>query len=78
MTPLLPATYDLAWSVVALLGLVLTVVSLVRWRDRWRSGLRSGASAAAWLLVILLLPWLGAAVHLAVTPRPEAVGDDGS
>jgi len=74
---LVPATYDLAWSVAVLLvptlAVVLTIVSLVRWRRQTRPE----GSAVAWLLVILLLPGLGAAVHLAVTPRPEPVGEAG-
>jgi len=66
-----PAAYDVLWPLVVLLVLPLTIVSLLRWRAAARSTSRS----VGWLLVILLLPGLGAVVHLAVTPRPDAIGD---
>lgn len=59
-----PAPYDVLWSAAVLLVFPLVVAALLRWR---RQDLATGR-ALVWLLVILLLPGLGAAVHLAVTP----------
>ncbi|MBO3088837.1 PLDc N-terminal domain-containing protein [Cellulomonas dongxiuzhuiae] len=64
--PLMPAFYDVVWSIAVLLVLPLTVVALMR----WRSHDRPTTAAVLWVLVILLLPGLGAAVYLAVSSRP--------
>lgn len=60
----MPSAYDVLWSLAVLMILPLTVMSLLRWRAQDQTVAR----AVVWVLVILLLPGLGAAVYLAVTP----------
>lgn len=67
-TPLLPSTYDLAWSVMAITGVVLAVVALVRWLRQSRSDL----TGLVQLAVIIRLPWLGPAAYLLATRTPAA------
>ncbi|WP_084101313.1 PLDc N-terminal domain-containing protein [Demequina sp. NBRC 110051] len=57
--PLIPASYDVVWSVIAAVILVSTLsaaISVVR-----HSRVVSGAALAGWLLLVLCLPGLGAA-----------------
>ncbi|MBD7917177.1 PLDc N-terminal domain-containing protein [Cellulomonas sp. Sa3CUA2] len=68
--PLVPAFYDVVWSIAVLLVLPLTVVALMRWRSQDRPT----RAALLWVLVILLLPGLGAAVFLAVSSRGRTAG----
>ena len=68
---MMPAAYDVLWSLTVLVALPLAVVALLRWR---KAGLRH---PLLWLLVILLLPLLGPAVFLVAAPGPAAAdGDD--
>ncbi|UZN04189.1 PLD nuclease N-terminal domain-containing protein [Cellulomonas sp. S1-8] len=69
-TELMPAAYDIVWSIAVLAVLPLVVAALLRWRGQEATT----RVAVAWLLVILLVPALGAAVYLAVTTgraRPD-------
>lgn len=68
MAVLAPATYDVVWSLFALAGLALTVVALVRW---WRADVRY---SFVWFVVILLVPWLGAAAFLLTVPGRREIG----
>lgn len=72
-TLLLPATYDVLWSLAVLVHLPLVVLALLRWRKA------EVGHPLVWLLVILLLPVLGAVVFLArPLGRGPAVGVDDS
>lgn len=62
-TTLLPATYDLLWTLAVVCALPLLVVALLRWRT---TALRR---PLLWLLVMLLLPVLGPVVFLLSAPR---------
>ena len=75
VNPLLPAGYDIVWSVVALVAAVLAIVALV---SLMRSARRLTATQAlVWVLVVLLVPVAGPLAWLAVgrragMPRREA------
>ena len=65
----MPAMYDVLWSLVVLVALPLVVVALLRWRTAELQ------YPVVWLLVILLLPALGAAAFLVRAPgRSSTVG----
>ncbi|ADG73705.1 hypothetical protein Cfla_0795 [Cellulomonas flavigena DSM 20109] len=55
----MPAAYDVFWSLTVLVAFPLLVVALLRWRKAELE------HPLVWLLVILLLPVLGAAGFLA-------------
>ncbi|WP_413354206.1 PLDc N-terminal domain-containing protein [Microbacterium sp. 1P06AB] len=75
VNPLLPAGYDIVWSVVALMAAVLAIVALV---SLTRSARRlTSTQALLWVLVVLLVPVAGPLAWLAVgrrggMPRREA------
>lgn len=75
VNPLIPAGYDIVWSVVALVAAVLAIVALV---SLTRSTKRlTSMQALVWVLVVLLVPVAGPAAWLAVgrragMPRREA------
>ena len=54
-SPLLPTAYDIAWTVMAVAGLVLTGFALVLWSKDHRNGWHGLLDVA----VILLVPVLG-------------------
>lgn len=62
---MLPATYDVLWSLAVLVAFPIGVVALLRWR---KADLQH---PLVWLLVILLLPVLGATAFL-VRPQGRA------
>ncbi len=74
MNPLVPAAYDVVWSVVALCALALALVALVRW---WRRR-ESAAAMLLWFAVILLLPVAGPLAYLAHTSAPGGRARDGA
>lgn len=59
--PLLPAPYDVVWTVVTLGGLALLVVALRLW---FRDGASSRDGALLEILVIVLVPVLGPVAYL--------------
>ncbi|WP_214467006.1 PLDc N-terminal domain-containing protein [Microbacterium flavescens] len=65
--PLIPAAYDVVWSVVALLIIVLTIVALVT-LSRLAKRLTS-AQALVWTLVVLFVPLVGPSVWLSIGRR---------
>ncbi len=69
--PFLPAWYDMAWTVVALAGLVLSLVALLAW---WRSPRMVGGLAVVWAVVILALPVIGPVFYLTVGRGRRQVG----
>ena len=58
---MLPATYDIVWSVAALAALVLFCFALVRWT---KVEFSSGSLSLLWLVVIVFVPIFGAASFL--------------
>ena len=68
---ILPASYDLIWSVTAAAGLALLIWALIRWA---RTQFTSGTVALLWLALILMLPVLGPAAFLLSSPgRPRTI-----
>lgn len=63
MSPLVPAAYDIAWTIVVTVGVVLLVMALVRWFRSTESGFRS----LLHILVILFVPLVGPAAYLFAT-----------
>lgn len=57
VNPLLPAAYDITWSLVALVPLVLTVIAavLILMSPRYTVG-----GKALWVVAVFALPFLGA------------------
>jgi hypothetical protein len=64
--PLLPATYDVVWTVVLLSGLVLLAVTLRLW---FRDGSSARDGAVLELLAIVLVPVLGPLAYLLIRSR---------
>ncbi|KTR09350.1 PLDc N-terminal domain-containing protein [Curtobacterium luteum] len=67
--PLVPATYDLVWSVVAVITVALAVVASVSLSRAARR--LSPWLAFAWAALIVLVPVLGAVAWLGVGRRTE-------
>jgi uncharacterized membrane protein YhaH (DUF805 family) len=65
--PLIPAAYDVVWSVVALLIIVLTIVALVTLSLLAKR--LTSAQALVWTLVVLFVPLVGPAVWLSIGRR---------
>lgn len=65
--PLLPAGYDVVWSVIATAVIALTVIALII-LARAATGL-AATRAWVWALVILLVPVLGAVAWIAIGRR---------
>lgn len=66
---MLPAAYDIVWSVAAVAALVLAVVALVLLvRDRRDSAL----TTVVWLVAILAFPLIGPLVYLAARRDQQA------
>ncbi|WP_062073584.1 PLD nuclease N-terminal domain-containing protein [Demequina sediminicola] len=57
VSPLLPTTYDVAWTVVAVATLAFAVVALVSVARR--ASLMSSSAVALWCLLILVVPVVG-------------------
>jgi hypothetical protein len=67
--PLIPAGYDMAWSVIAVLVVALTITALVVLS---RSAKRlTSTQALIWTLVVLFVPVVGPFAWLAIG-RPAA------
>jgi hypothetical protein len=65
--PLIPAGYDIAWSVVAVAVIALTIVALI---SLARSAQRlTSLQALIWVLVVLFVPVLGSTSWMAVGRR---------
>ncbi|MFZ2274906.1 PLDc N-terminal domain-containing protein [Corynebacterium variabile] len=60
--PLVPDGYDVFWSVLTLVAVVLLFVAFLRWY-RTKSQLSTG-EATVWFFVVFLVPFLGAASYL--------------
>ncbi|MDZ8172476.1 PLDc N-terminal domain-containing protein [Microbacterium xanthum] len=70
--PLIPAGYDLVWSIVVVLVIALTIVALVTLA---RSARRLAATQAlVWTVVVLLVRLIGSVAWLTVGRR-AAPGD---
>lgn len=82
--PLMPAGYDIAWSIVVSVVAVLAIVGLVSlarvagMRGDGVSGdgvpVLTGTQALGWTLLILLVPVLGAVCWLAIGRRVAVAG----
>ena len=68
--PLLPSGFDVLWSLVVVLAAGLTLTALVQ---AFRARELSGAVAAVWVLVIILVPVLGALAWLVARPDRRMV-----
>lgn len=67
--PLIPAGYDIAWSVLSTIVIVLTIVALILLA---RSAKRlTMTHALIWALLILFVPVLGAIAWLAIGRRTD-------
>ncbi|SDS43365.1 PLDc N-terminal domain-containing protein [Agrococcus carbonis] len=71
--PLLPAGYDIMWSLVLAVALALTVTAL--WQVL-RSRELSGVQAVVWALLILALPVLGPIAWWILRPPRDARSAD--
>ena len=67
--PLVPSAYDVVWGAVMLVPLVLAIAALVS-LARSRASL-TATQTLVWVLLILLIPLLGAIAWL-VAGRPRA------
>ncbi|MBW9110022.1 PLDc N-terminal domain-containing protein [Microbacterium trichothecenolyticum] len=73
--PLIPAGYDIAWSVICALVIAFTIVALV---SLARAAKRlTPAQGLLWAALVLLVPVLGALAWLAIGRRTVAVSQDG-
>lgn len=69
--PLIPAGYDIAWSIVAVAAIVLIVVALI---SLARSAQRlTSLQALIWVLVVLFVPVLGSIAWMAVGRRTASL-----
>ena len=68
--PLLPAGYDIAWTLISLVGLALLVWALVSLARRTR-GLTS-TQALVWTLVVIFIPVAGPLAWLFIGRRAAA------
>ncbi|MGZ0712031.1 PLD nuclease N-terminal domain-containing protein (plasmid) [Coraliomargarita sp. W4R53] len=67
INPLMPAGYDIAWSLVMLAIAVLTIVAIVSW---WRSTkYLSRTERLLWVLLILFVPLFGPLAWLSIGRR---------
>lgn len=65
--PLIPAGYDIVWSIVAIAVVALMITALV---SLARSARRlTAVQALAWVLIVLLVPLLGAVAWLWIGRR---------
>jgi len=72
--PLIPAGYDIAWSVITFLVIALTIlafVSIARAAKRLTT-----AQGLLWAALVVLIPLLGPLAWLAVGRRTVAVSQD--
>lgn len=67
--PLLPAGYDIVWSVVTVIVIALTIVALVMLARSAKH--LTGAQALGWTAVVLFVPVLGPVAWLAIGRRGE-------
>lgn len=71
--PLIPAGYDIVWSVVAALVIALAVVALVTLA---RSARRLTATQVLiWRVIVLLVPLVGSVAWLAIGRRSVPTGE---
>ena len=75
MNPLIPAGYDIAWSMVAALAIALTIVALISLaRSARRLSMRQ---ALVWTVLVLAVPVLGPIAWLGVGRRSTAAQHGG-
>ena len=67
INPLIPAGYDIAWWVIAVLLLALTVVALVTLARS--AGRLSPTQALVWTLIVLFVPLVGPIAWLTIGRR---------
>lgn len=72
--PLIPAGYDIAWSAIAAVVIVLTIVGLVSLARSARQ--LTSMQALVWTLVVLFVPVLGAVAWLSIGRRAVPVERD--
>lgn len=74
---ILPASYDIVWSIIALTMLALFIVAFIKWA---KTDFGPGKSGLGWLVMMVIFPIIGAiafliqARHLPArqkTPQPE-------
>lgn len=65
--PLIPAGYDIVWSMVTVLVLALTIVALVSLARS--AGRLTATQALIWTVVVLLVPFLGPVAWLTIGRR---------
>ncbi|HEX5859556.1 MAG TPA: PLDc N-terminal domain-containing protein [Microbacterium sp.] len=70
VNPLLPAAYDIAWTVAAVLSAMLAVVALVSITRHAR--LLTWTAAVVWTLLVILVPVIGSLAWLSVGRRARA------
>ncbi|AZS43655.1 MULTISPECIES: PLD nuclease N-terminal domain-containing protein [Microbacterium] len=71
INPLIPSGYDIAWSVVALVGAVLAIVALVSLARSARH--LSARQALGWVLLTIFIPILGPVTWLAIGRRAHGM-----
>jgi len=60
---------DVIWSVIAFTFWVLVLVMFVRvFADLWRRDDLSGAAKAAWIALIVVLPFVGVLIYVIARP----------
>ncbi|WP_292831849.1 PLDc N-terminal domain-containing protein [Microbacterium sp.] len=72
VNPLLPAAYDVAWTIVAVAASALTVIALVSLARAAK--LLTAPPALVWVIIVLALPVVGAVAWLAVGRRAAGGG----
>lgn len=74
---LLPASYDIVWSIIALTMLALFIVAFIKWT---KVDFGPGKTGLGWLVVMVVFPIIGAIAFLIQvrhlpprqrTPQPE-------
>ena len=58
---ILPASYDVVWSVVAVAMLVLFIVAFIKWA---KTDFGPGKSGLGWLVVMVIFPIIGSIAFL--------------
>lgn len=67
--PLIPASYDIVWSVIAAAAIALIVAAFISLARTAKE--MSGVQTLVWVLVVLLIPILGAAAWLFIGRRAQ-------
>ncbi len=67
MNPLVPASYDIVWSIVFIVGLALTIAALVSIARRAKP--LTATHALVWTLLAIFVPLLGPIAWLTIGRR---------